>query len=378
MSQTFENLAQRGIHYFLAAMPAFRAAKSQSVPAKDQESAYNFIKSIYEKLYADPALLGLKTLPDDCLAEWWTPKKEKPGLPEKIRGNIKSVNLFMEALYSIVYLGKQKGDAIALAKEDHELKPAVLKHFGNFDISVTKEDEAYTFAFPKGIVDGLKLLAMISTVHAQRADPTLHSRPMCHFTLFSHGVFDPQAPYTAEIFKRIIQNDDAFDKLIDYFTQHNFVRLDNKEYKTGIKGDLTTLDYVKFYGKPEGTIGFAWKTRNFCGIEFTYNELIKSGMTIGLHIPFFSEVMEKSDQMDESLKEFLGCFNKCSGCRYCVQLDKTKTKPLKVVKVGNSSLCAVFTFGFTFNNLGDNMWVADGIIELMEFVDRVLADRRAQ
>jgi len=375
MIKTFDNLAQRGVQYFLTAMADFRPVASPSATAKDQEAAYHFIKGIYEKLYADPGLLGLKTLPDDCFPEWWTPKKEKPGLPENIRGPIKGVNLLMEALYHVVQLGKQEGDTFALAKETYEIKPALAKRMPNFDIGLAKDGESCTFTFPKGVAQGLKLLAQISTLHAERADPVIHNRPMAAYTLFSHGVFDPQAPYTAEVFRRIIQNDAAFDKLTGYFAQHGFARLDHKEYKTGIKGDAFSLDYVKFYGKPEGLIGSAWKTRNFSGVEFMANELTQSGMTVGLHIPFLGEVLGKADQMSDSLREFVGCFNKCSGCRYCVQLDKTKTKPLRLVKVGNSNLCTVFAFGFTFNNLGEDMWLANGIIELMAFIDEVLADR---
>jgi len=375
MNKAFDSLAQRGTHYFLATMPTFHPIVSQSATAKEQEAAYNFIKDIYEKLYADPSLLGLKTPLDDCYPEWWTPKKEKPGLPENIRSPIKSINLLMEALYHIVYFGKQKGDTFALAKEAYEIKPAMLKKIPNFDIDAANVGESYAFTFPKGVAQGLKLLGQISTGNAERANPAIHSRPMAAFTLFAHGVFDPQAPYTAEVFRRIVQNDAAFDKVIDYFARPGFTRLDHKEYRTGIKGDAFSLDYVKQYGKPEGVVGAAWKTRNFSGIEFTYNELTQSSMTIGLHIPFFSEVMAKSDQMSDSLRDFVANFNKCSGCRYCVQLDKTKTKPIRVVKVGNSNLCTVFVFGFTFNNLGDNMWFADGIIELMEFVDKVLMGR---
>ena len=376
MPKTFDSLPQRGIHYFLASMPPFRAVPSDAANETEQENAYRSIRGLYEKLYDDPGLLGLKILPDDCFPNWWTPKKEKPALTAQIRGYIKTINVFVEALYNIVSLGKADGDTIALAKGKVEIKPAMLKRFAGFGIAAANEGENLAFAFPDGTVRGLKLLAAISAGHASQSATAIHTQPVNAFTLFSHGVFDPAAPYTAEIFRGLFENKDAYDKLNAHMETNGFIRLDNKEYKVGLGGNPVSLDYVKFYGKPEGKIGDAWKTRNFSGIGMVYDEQTQACTTIGIHIPFFREILENANTMSDSLRGFMAQFNKCMGCRYCVQTDKSKTKPLRFMKVNDNNLCTYFTFGYTFDHFYNGMWLPDGAIELLEFVDKLFADRR--
>jgi len=375
MEKTFENLAQRGIYYFLVSMPPFHAVESESATKKDQENAYNFIWGIYEKLYKDPTLLGLKNLPDDCYPDWWTPKKEKPGLPTHIRGIIKAINIFVETLYHVIYFGESDGNFVTVPDGSFEVKPAMLKKFALFGVTAVNENGAYRFTFPEGTIKGLKLLASVSAVYAGKSANTIHNKQVSAFLLFSHGVFDPGAPYTAEIFRSIFKDHAAFDKLIDYFEKNRFIRVENKEYKTGLHCEPISLDYVKIYGKPEGIIGSAWKTRNFSGVGFEYNEMIQSLATIGVHIPFFREVLENADKMSESLREFVSRNNKCSSCGYCVQTDKSKTKPLRFRTVNGVNICTLFTFGYTFNQFYEDMWLTDGIIELMDFADKLFKDR---
>jgi len=382
MKKTFDNLAQRGVHYFLAAMPFFHAVASDLADAKEQENAYHFIKGIYQKLYDDPGLLGLKILPDDCFPDWWTPKKEKPKLPAQIRGYIKNINIFMEQLFQIVHLGEVDGNSFILAEDSAKagssVKPALRKRLAAFGITADEDDGTFRFTFPTGTACGLKLLAAISAGHSERSATAIHKRPVKPFLLFSHGVFDPASPYTVEIFRGLFENTEAFDKLMGYFEKNGFIRVDHKNDFVGIKGEALSLDYVKFYGKPEGLIGFCWKTRNMSGVGLEYNELTHHCATIGIHIPFYREVLANADQMGESLRSFISGTNKCMGCGYCVQMDKTKLKPLRFVTVDGNNLCTYFTFGYTYLEFYGDMWLTDGIIELMDFVDEMFADRRVE
>jgi len=377
MPKTFENLAQRCVDYFLATMPQFKAVKSETANEKEQEKAYNFIKGIYESLNKNPQLLGLKNQADDCYPNWWTQKKEKPGLPAKIRSNIKSVSLFIESLYEIVHNGKADGDKITIAVNDCNVKPAVIKKFSGFGVENEKDSENYFFTFPKGALKGLKLLAKISMDYPQKSSLKIHDKILDKYFLFSRGIFDPRTPYMTEIFRSIFDNREAYDKLINYFENNNFIRLDNKEYSGSMKCDKVSFDYIKFYGKPEGKIGNCWKTRNFSGIEIAYDEMTQSQTRIGIHLPFFAEILENADKMSESLKKYVSEQNKCGGCRYCVQMDKTKTKPLRLVKVGENNICTVFTFGYQYNHFYEGMWLPDSVIELMDFIDKLFADRKA-
>jgi len=306
MPKTFKNLAQRSINYFLVTMPRFTAVKSESADKKEQENAYDFIKGIYEKLFDNPEHLGLKIPEDDCYPDWWTPKKEKPGLPEKIRANIKNVNLFIETIFNIVHTGKKddsteaSGEKTSVSKENCILKPAMLKYLAVFGIGHEKVNENFIFTFPKGTLKGLKLLADISMEYSKSSSTEIHKKTITPFFLFLHGVFNPETPYTTEIFRGIFENKEAYDKLINYFEKNNFIRLDNKEHSGGMKCDKISFDFIKFFGKPEGKIGSCWKTRNFSGIEIAYDELTQSQTRIGIHLPFFKEILENADKMSES------------------------------------------------------------------------------
>jgi len=57
-------------------------------------------------------------------------------------------------------------------------------------------------------------------------------------------------------------------------------------------------------------------------------------------------------------------------------MDKTKTKPLGFVKVGENNICPVFTFGYQYNHFYEGLWLPDAVSELMDFIDKLFADRR--
>jgi hypothetical protein len=374
MFDSFENLAQRGIYYFLATMPQFNAVKSKRATAKEQENAYNFIKGIYEKLYANPELLGLKIQPDDCFPAHWTPRKEKPGLVTRIHGNIKHINAFIEAIYNIIYLGNPNADKITLSNEICNIKPAIIKKLACFGVTCEKGEESYCFTFPNGTVKGLKLLALISTEISQKSGDISINKTY-PFTLFARGVFNPEAPYTAEIFRGIFENKEAYDKLIEYFDNNGFIRIDNREGRIAMNGDIISLDYVKFYGKPEGRVKETWSSGNYSGVQIICDPTLESFATIGIHIPFYREVLSNAEKMKSpELRSFVSRHNECHVCNWCVR-GKLKNPP-KFITVDDKNLCTLFTFGYKFDHFYDGMWLPDGVSLLMDFIDELFADRR--
>jgi len=368
----FDNLAQRAIYYFIATTPKFASVKSDRATVKQQESAYNFIKGIYLQLFDNPAITGMKIQPDDYFSEWWN-NKEKPQLKGKIRNYIKNINIMLEMIYKIVYFGNPDSDKLKVNRDDFEIKPSMIKKLVKFGIITNKDEDFYYFDLPKGTVKGLKLLALISTQYSDRSLDKVHNRSTTAFLLFSRGVFNPELPYTAEICRGLFKFEKPFNKLNDYFVENGFYRLDNREYKCGMHSDIISLDYIRFYGEPEGHVDGAWKIRNMSGISMEYQEASKNFMTIGVRIPFFREVLENTDKMSESLKQFLTCTNKCSYCGYC-----SRGKVPRFIRINDVDLCTLFTFGYCFADYNDDYWIADNIIELMEFIDELFEDRRVE
>ncbi|MCL1823836.1 MAG: hypothetical protein FWG44_06500 [Oscillospiraceae bacterium] len=375
--ENFDSLQQRCMFYFVKTMPPFKAVKSQNATAKEQESAYLFIKSIYETLYENPALFfGNKLTPDDSYQYWWSKKSEKQGLSAKIRGTIKNINRFIETVYIIINSGNANGDKIIIENAYNDFKPGVLKKLAVFGITSKKNKDSYSFSFPENTVKGLKLLALISTENSLKSPHVIHKNTVTPFLLFSLGVFDSKVSYTAEIFRGLFKDKEIFNSIIDYFDNNGFLRLDNKDYRASIGGNNISLDYIKFYGKPEGSIGDSWKTKNFSGIKFSYDELNKDCTIVGLHIPYFREVLKNIDKMSPELRTFIAKWNKCFGCRFCVHMEKSKTKPLSFTAVNGNNICGLFTSGYTFNHFNGGEWMsAEDVIAFMDFIDELFKNK---
>ena len=334
INQTFDNLPQRSIYYFLATYPSFTPVESAEATITEQKNAYDFIKSIYEKLYADPSLLGFKTIPDDALGEWEL-QKSKPGLVPKIRTVINKTEEFINVIFNIALSGDN-----AL-----EIKPAMLKKLANF-------------TFPENTLNGLALLAKISGENSPTRKPYL---------LFSRGVFDVTAPYTQEVFGDMLPDRTAFDKLIAYLEENQFIRVDNKPINNQI-----ALDYIKNYGDPNAELKSAWAERTHSGIEVTYDETKKYQPLFSMRVPHFNTLLKQSDKMNDTVKKFVTqTSKKCDACRYCVLTDKTGNRPLMFIPVDEYNICPFFC-GFQYRWKTLNVDTVTNIIEMLKFIDEVL------
>lgn len=366
ISKNFENLAQRSIYYFLATFPSFRAIGSPQATESQQKKAYDFIRSIYEKLYDDPTLLGLKLEQDDSFDDW-EPQKIKLKLAPKIRGNIKKVEEFIYTIYQIVTMGKSEEDTIIIGSIELPLKPSIIKQLGYFGIQTHRSEESYLHTFPIETVKGLQLLAKIS---AENVKPSWDGKQK-FYLLFSRGVFDVQAPYTREIYRSMFDDKKAMDKLIDYLDEAGYTRIDNKE-----SGNSISLDYIRNYGNPDEALKWAWGERTRGGVEFVYEEIRKNQVMFSLRVPYFGEVLKNADKMNAKLKSFVvNTSKKCDGCRYCVQTDKTGKRPFIAVKVDEYKICPLFC-GFQYRWRTINEGIVDNAIEMLKFIDEIFEERK--
>lgn len=366
ISKDFENLAQRSIYYFLATFPSFRAISSPESTESQQKNAYDFIKSIYEKLYVDPSLLGFKLEPDDSFDDW-VPQKIKPTLAPKIRGTIKKIEEFTYTIYQIVTMGKSEEDIMIIGSSKLPLKPSMIKQLANFGIQTHRSEENYLLTFPVETVKGLKLLAKIST---ENVKPSWEGKQKFHL-LFSRGIFDVQAPYTREIYSNMFEDKNSVDKLIDYLDKAGYIRIDNKE-----SGNSISLDYIINYGSPDEALKWAWGERTRGGVEFVYEEIRRNQILFSLRVPYFGELLKSVDKMKAKLKSFvINTSKKCDGCRYCVQTDKTGKRPLISVKVDEYKICPLFC-GFQYRWRTINEDIVDSAIEMLKFIDETFEERK--
>ena len=365
INKSFENLAQRSIYYFIATYPSFYPVISSDADLEEQKSAYEFIKGIYEKLYSEPALLGLKAKADDSFGDWET-QKEKPTLAPAIRGNIKKIEEFIALLWKISMTGIAEENSLILNKTEVELKPSSIKQLEAIGVKVSKNVDIYSLQLPCSS-KGLKLLGEISLQNVKPAKDD-KQKP---YLLFSRGVFDVSAPWSKEVFGNMFEDRKVFDMLIEYLDQTGYLRIDNKEYNNQI-----SLDYIKCYGKPEDELKWAWGERTHGGIEVIYEEIKQNQPLISLRVPYFGELLKYSDKMSPQLKEFvISTSKKCDGCRYCVQTDKTGKRPFAFISIDKHNLCPLYAgFQYRWKALKDN--TVKGMIEMLRFIDMIFADRR--
>jgi len=365
INKDFQNLPQRAIYYFLSTYPSFVPVDSDLATKEEQEKVNLFIKGIYERLFNDPTLLGFKIIPDDSFSDW-EQQKSKPTLTPKIRSTISKVEEFISLIFKISLWGEKENNTLSVDKDILSIKPAMLKNLAKFNIDFKVTDNGYDFIFPNDIINGLVLLAEISNKNVKPPKDN-NQKP---YLLFSRGVFDVTSPFTVEVFGNMLNNRTAFDKLINYLNDNNYIRIDNKEYDNKI-----SLDYIKNYGNPDDELKSTWAERTHGGIEVVYEEVRKNQPLYSLRIPYFDEILKNVDKMNNNVKKFIiNTSKKCDNCRYCVQTDKTGKRPLKCANVDEYKICPLFC-GFQYRWKNIDSQTADNIIEMLKFIDEIFYER---
>lgn len=348
---TYQMLPQRVAAFFLSTMPPFRALPSPEATEAEQRAAYDFIRGIYETLYDDPSLLGLAPLPDDCLGPWQL-QKEKAATVAKIRDMKKKTEAFLSLLHSL-----------ALPKEgaSSALKPLDRKRLSRFGVRA----EGTSVSFPEECARGLGLLARLSEREAPDFPNGKNS-----WLLFSRGVFDAKAPYTRELFRALLPPSDAvaFDLLLDFLEREGYQRVDHRP-----DGNPPSLDYVKSYGKADDPLKWAWAEKTHGGIELIYEEIREMPFLLTARLPYFAELLRHADEMNAQTRAFvLSTTKRCDNCRYCVQTDKTGTRPLAFIPVDGVPLCPLFC-GFQYRFRSLTQCRAESLAGLLSFADRLFS-----
>lgn len=84
--------------------------------------------------------------------------------------------------------------------------------------------------------------------------------------------------------------------------------------------------------RPRG--GSEYKIKH-TGISVQYDSYVENPVSLGLCIPYgMKNFLNHFDSMNQKVKDFVIERTKnCNGCRYCVQTDKTGTRPLAYIPV---------------------------------------------
>ena len=336
----FPSLAHRLIYSYTIPSPE-QPNPSCGISEEAQAQFHMFIKHLFEKLYEDPSVIGMPLYEDKLSGQ--EDKKTLQGARLKTEGKL---NQFLDFLIKLGMVGESKGDTL-LVKSSSVKLAARLKQLKALGFSVQEQEGLYVLSYAP-----FAQLFDAYCFHANR----IQKKGIVARRVFSGGHTDWYAASAAERYGDFVASKN-FICSVESFCQEQGFSCSNDPW------DHRRILWEKEYPK---------KKRILFGIQVEPWRRFQVQYT--LRASDFQAVFEAFDEMSEPLQQFImDKANPCSGCRYCVQTDKSKTKPLAVSRVtlnGTSkAICSYYPF-WSLQDMGDSM--IKPVQELLATAERVL------
>jgi hypothetical protein len=291
------------------------------------------IKNLYERAFNEPPLFVPSLHEDDAYPSRY---KKSYGKPELIT-NMKKFTKEIDSLLQNMYLLGQNADVKINKKQNEIFLKLGIK---NFD----KLPAAWTW---------------------------MANRSNSNLVEFMYCLFDRDYPYSSDIYASLL-GESSFRKLENWMIKQGYKRFDIK--KTTASDCKLILTYANpLWSKEPPKGGFEYKIRH-TGISAQYDFYVQQPVIFGLCIPNgLKTYLENPDSMNTVVQNFIITNTKnCDGCRYCVQTDKTKSRPLAFINVNYDQkeykLCPYFP-GYTYSWTEINNGLLNDLIEMLTFMD---------
>ncbi|NLT42819.1 MAG: hypothetical protein GXX93_09110 [Anaerolineae bacterium] len=331
MDRSYSSLEQRMVQSYLDTLPPFTPAADGPAPA-EQERFHHLIRSLYELLWAEPQLLVSRLHEDDAHPNRATAASYgKPDLKINMRKALKAVDGLLETMRRL----GQDPDSAKISRR----QGAILARLG---------------------VDPAGPLPTAWTWMATRPGGTLLT--------FSRCLFQDGYPYAAEVYARLL-GETSFRRLESSLLAQGYTRFEC------LDGTMS-LDYANLAWDPEPPRGGSLYKIRHPGIACSYDPYFAHSARLGLAIPGgMKPFLDQFDPAEESVKDFMWEHtNRCSGCRYCVQTDKTGTRPLAAIPVEHRGetrrLCPYYP-GFSYRWTALDEGLVDNLIGMLAFMEEV-------
>lgn len=331
-------------------------------PSEQYAEAYNFIKAVYGVFANNASEAGYKAFEDKPFVPWEGQKGRENDV-RIIRNAVKDIDEVIAQLYAYVKQGEVSENKILLADGTAAPKKRFVKVMSMAGAEVLK-DNGYAIVFSHNCAAQLKLLADIAV--KEKGFFTDSSDENRELVIFSRAVFSPEKNWTAQAFDRCLEANGEIVRLCDALEKLGYSRVDCRE------GRKITLDYYKQYGKKQEPLKAAWAERSHTGIELLYDDICAEPFVLSVRMPEYKKVLSSYENIPADTIKFI-CDNTktCDGCRYCVQTDKTGTRPLACVKINGTSKCPYYPgFSYRWRNIFPGL--TDNVIKLLETVDGII------
>jgi hypothetical protein len=338
----FSCLEQRMAQSYLDLLPKFIPDENAKIGISEQEEFYLLIKSLYTLAFDEPLLFVPLLHEDDAFPNVFNKTAyKKPELLSNMRKFTKTVDTILQNMY----LAGQKAD-VKMNKRQNEI-------------------------LAKLRVNDLSKLPTAWTWMANRSNSNIIE--------FMHCLFNRNYPYTSDIYANLL-GETAFRKLENWMF--------SKGYKTFDLYDVTasccklSLTYANpLWDKTPPNGGFEYKIRH-TGISIRYEREIKEPVIFGLCIPknIFKILLTDFNTMGNDLQQFIISRTKiCNGCKYCIQTDKTNTRPFAIINVNyekkSYQLCTYFPgYNYCWKNINDGL--VEQLICMLSFMDKYVPNNK--
>jgi hypothetical protein len=336
----FNSLEQRMAKSYLDMFPKFVPDKNEKISSDEQEKFYSIIKNLYDLAFNEPLLFVPSLHEDDVYPSRYKKSYGKPDLINNMRKFIKTIDLLLQNMYLL-------GQGSTEVKIDKRQKEILSKLGIN---NYNKLPKAWTWM-------------------AKRKESNIID--------FKHCLFDKNYPYTSDIYAGLL-GEAAFRKLENWMISQGYRRYDIYNLiASDCKLSLTYANPLWDKTPPRG--GHEYKIRH-TGISAQYDYFTQEPAIFGLCIPNGLKIFLNNFQtMETKTKNFVfSRTKKCDNCRYCVQTDKTNSRPLAYISINyenkNYNLCPIFP-GYSFSWTNINNELVEQIIGMLKFMDKYIEEK---
>jgi hypothetical protein len=333
---TFTSLEQRMVRTYMDMFPKFVPDKSAKINLAEQEKFYSLMKNLYQLAFNEPLLFVSSLHEDDAYPSRYKKSYGKPELVKNMRKFVKAMDSLLQSMYLI---GKDSNAEINKKQQE------ILSRLGISNYS--KLPLAWTW---------------------------MANRPKSNNIEFMYCLFDRDYPYTSDIYASLL-GESSFRTLENWMIKQGYKRFDiYNVIASDCKLSLTYANPLWNEEPPRG--GFEYKIRH-TGISVIYEPFVQKQVILGLCIPNgLKTYLNAFDSMSKKNQNFvMNHTKKCDGCRYCVQTDKTGSRPLVYVQVDyeqkRHNLCPYFPgYGFSWTEINDDL--VDKLVEMLSFMDNFI------
>ena len=361
---TYTSIEQRMFHTYAETLPPFHP--TPAIPHNTQQAFYNFLRTLYTTLTRQPELLCQTLHPNGVYRNRFNAASDhNPKLYTHMKAGLQKAESLLAAMLAMGIQGRVQQDAL-LVPSSFKCSKSHLAALSAAGLTYERTAEMHCFTSPtQGLFEAWQWLALQPVQWPHTLTP-----PRTSLLLFSRAIFDQEHPYMGGVFRPLLGNSAAFDRLIAYLEQHNYTRLENRE-------DTITLDYVKEHDKKPSIVKGPWSERTHSGIGMQYDYKVAHSACFALRVPMHRRLLACFDHMPAPVQAFVANHNKkCDGCNYCIQTDKTGKRPMIYTQVRYAGedikLCPLYPgYNYVWETIDDAL--AEGIIGFLDFIDETLS-----